>query len=141
MLEGSTMRGLYVGALCLFLGGCYASSQEVRAKLGDEYVGKSVDSLVIQFGPPTSQFKMSTGETSYLWQLSSNTNIDLTRDKYGSSGTATTKFCKLSVIASPNGMVTKLATEDGSVGRTEAIGNFDVYGSVCAHYMGINKPS
>ena len=133
------MRGLYVGTLCVFLGGCYASSQEVRARLGDEYVGKSVDALVLQFGPPASQFKMSTGETSYLWQLSSNTNIDLTRDQYGSSGTATTKFCKLSVIASPNGMVTKLATEDGSMGRTEAIGTFDVYGSVCAHYMGISK--
>jgi hypothetical protein len=133
------MRFLYVCALCLFLGGCYASSQEVRAKLGDEYIGKSVDALVLQFGPPASQFKMSTGETSYLWQLSSHTNVDVTRDRFGSSGTAGTKFCKLNVIASPAGMVTKLATEDGSVGRTEAIGNFDIYGSVCAHYMGIRK--
>ena len=135
------MRVLYVGALCMFLGGCYASTQEVRAKLGDEYIGKSVDALVLQFGPPASQFKMSTGETSYLWQLSSNTNVELTRDRFGSSGTATTKFCKLNVIASATGMVTKLATEDGSMGRTEAIGNFDVYGSVCAHYMGIRKSS
>jgi hypothetical protein len=82
---------------------------------------------------------MSTGETSYLWQLSSHTNVDVSRDRFGSSGTATTKFCKLNVIASPAGVVTKLATEDGSVGRTEAIGNFDIYGSVCAHYMGIRK--
>ncbi len=133
------MRILYAVALCLFLGGCYASSQEVRAKLGDDYSGKSVDSLVLQFGPPASSFKMSTGETSYLWQLSSHTNVDATRDRYGISGTATTKFCKLNVIASPNGMVTKLSTEDGSTGRTEAIGNFDIHGSVCAHYMGIRK--
>src|SRR3954469_20828122 len=126
------MRVLYVGALCLFVGGCYASTQEVRAKLGDEYIGKSVDALVLRFGPPASQFKMSTGETSYLWQLSSHTNIDATRDRSGISGTATTKSCKLNVIASPNGMVTKLATEDGSTGRTEAIGTFDIHGSVCA---------
>ena len=135
------MRFLYVGALCLFVGGCYASTQEVRARLGDEYIGKSVDALVLRFGPPASQFKMSNEETSYLWQLSSNTNVDLSRDRYGISGTATTKFCKLNVIASPNGMVTRIATEDGSMGRTEAIGNFDMYGSVCAHYMGIGKPS
>lgn len=133
------MRFLLVCAFCVFLGGCFASSQEVREKLGDEYVGKSVDALVLKFGPPASQFKMSTGETSYLWQLSSHTNVDATRDRYGISGTATTKFCKLNVIASPNGMVTKLATEDGSTGRTEAIGNFDIHGSVCAHYMGIRK--
>jgi len=133
------VRFLLVCAFCVFLGGCFASSQEVREKLGDEYVGKSVDALVLKFGPPASQFKMSTGETSYLWQLSSHTNVDATRDRYGISGTATTKFCKLNVIASPNGMVTKLATEDGSTGRTEAIGNFDIHGSVCAHYMGIRK--
>lgn len=133
------MRILGVLAICIALGGCYASSQEVRAKLGEEYVGKSVDALVLQFGPPASQFRLSTGETSYLWQLSSHTNVDATRDRYGISGTATTKFCKLNVIASPNGMVTKLATEDGSTGRTEAIGSFDIHGSVCAHYMGIRK--
>jgi hypothetical protein len=72
-------------------------------------------------------------------RMSSHTNVDVTRDRFGSSGTASTKFCKLNVIASTNGMVTKLATEDGSVGRTEAIGNFDIHGSVCAHYMGIRK--
>lgn len=133
------MRFLSVCAFCLLLAGCYASSQEVREKLDDEYIGKSVDALVLKFGPPASQFKMSTGETSYLWQLSSHTNVDATRDRYGISGTATTKFCKLNVIASPNGMVTKLATEDGSTGRTEAIGTLDIHGSVCAHYMGIRK--
>ena len=133
------MRCLYVCAFCLFLGGCYASSQEVRAKLGDEYVGKSVDTLVLQFGPPSSQFKMSTGEISYLWQLSSHTNVDATRDRYGISGTATTKFCKLNVIASPAGLVTKLTTEDSSTGRVDAIGSIDFHGSVCAHHLGIRR--
>lgn len=133
------MRILGVTALCLALGGCYATSQEVRAKLGDEYIGKSVDALVVQFGPPTSQFKMSTGETSYLWQLSSVTNISVDRDRFGSSGSATTKFCKINVIASPAGTVTKLTTEDSSAGRREAIGNIDFYGSVCANHLGIRR--
>ena len=74
------VRILGVVALCVALGGCYATSQEVRAKLGDEYIGKSVDALVVQFGPPTSQFRMSTGETSFVWQLSSVTNINVNRD-------------------------------------------------------------
>lgn len=133
------MRFLYVCALCLLLGGCYATSQEVRAQLGDEYIGKSVDTLVLKFGPPTSQFKMSTGETSYVWQLSSVTNIDLDRDRYGSSGSATTKFCKLNVMASPANIVTKLTTEDSSAGRREAIGNIDFYGSVCANHLGLRR--
>ena len=133
------MRILGITALCVALGGCYATSQEVRAKLGDEYIGKSVDALVVQFGPPTSQFKMSTGETSYVWQLSSVTNINIDRDRYGSSGSALTKFCKINVIASPAGMVTKLTTEDSSAGRREAIGNIDFYGSVCANHLGIRR--
>ena len=133
------MRFFGVVAICIALGGCYATSQEVRARLGDEYIGKSVDALVVKFGPPTSQFRMSTGETSYLWQLSSVTNIDIDRDRFGSSGSATTKFCKLNVIASPAGMVTKLTTEDSSAGRREAIGNIDFYGSVCANHLGIRR--
>lgn len=82
---------------------------------------------------------MSTGETSYLWQLSSVTNIEVDRHRWGSSGSATTKFCKLSVIASPAGVVTKLTTEDSSAGLREAIGNIDFYGSVCANHLGIRR--
>ncbi len=133
------MRILGILAICIALGGCYATSQEVRAKLGDEYIGKSVDALVVKFGPPAAQFKMSSGETSYLWQLSSVTNIEVDRDRFGSSGSATTKFCKINVIASPAGVVTKLNTEDSSAGRREAIGNIDFYGSVCANHLGIRR--
>lgn len=51
------MRIFGVVAICIALGGCYATSQEVRAKLGDEYIGKSVDALVVKFGPraPSSE--------------------------------------------------------------------------------------
>ena len=134
------MRRLYAVAVCLLLGGCYASTQEVRQQLGDQYIGKNVDTFVLQWGPPASSFKMSTGETSYLWQIGSHTNVDVTRDRYGASGTAATTFCKINVIASPAGIVTRLTTEDGSVGRTQAIGNIDFYGSVCANQLGISKP-
>ncbi len=143
MCEGwgvKAMRVLYAVVLCTFLGGCFASTQEVRAKLGDEYIGKNVDALVVQFGPPSAQFRMSTGETSYVWQLSSVTNINIDRDKYGSSGSAKTDFCKVSVIASPAGIVTRLTTEDASgTGGILGAAGVDVYGSVCANHLGIRR--
>jgi hypothetical protein len=135
------MKRLFAAALCLLLGGCFASAPEVQQQLGAQYIGKNVDSLVLQFGPPASSFRMSTGETSYLWQLGSHTNVDVTRDRYGASGTAATTFCKITVIASPAGIVTRLTTEDGSMGRTQSIGTLDFYGSVCANQLGISKPS
>jgi hypothetical protein len=67
-LEAIYMRILRVVALGAALGGCAASRQEVVSRLGDEYVGQSVDALVIKFGPPASTFKMNSGDTSYIWQ-------------------------------------------------------------------------
>jgi hypothetical protein len=133
------VRNFGVLAICIVLGGCYATSQEVRAKLGDQYIGKSIDAMVVQFGPPSSQFKITTGETSYVWQLSSVTNINVDRDRYGATGSAVTKFCKISVIASPANVVTRLTTEDSSAGRVEAIGNIDFHGSVCANHLGLRR--
>jgi hypothetical protein len=70
-----SMRLLMVVALCAALGGCAASSQEVVQRLGSNYIGKSSDELIRDFGPPTSTFKMQSGETSYVWQLASVTGI------------------------------------------------------------------
>jgi hypothetical protein len=58
------MRVVGIVALCAALGGCAASAPEVRARLGQEYIGKNVDTLVVQWGPPTSMFKMNSGEAS-----------------------------------------------------------------------------
>jgi hypothetical protein len=73
------MRILGIVALCVTLGGCAASRQEVAARLGQEYIGKNVDVLVVQWGPPASTFKMNSGETSYVWQLGNQTNINTYR--------------------------------------------------------------
>jgi hypothetical protein len=136
------MRILGVVALCAVLGGCAASKQEVVTRLGDQYVGKSVDALVVQFGPPASSFRMTTGDTSYVWQLTAVTNIDVSSDRYGSSGTAKTNFCKVSVIASPTGIVTRLTTEDSSgTGGLLGAAGVDIYGSVCARHLGMKRES
>ncbi|WP_407155145.1 hypothetical protein [Bradyrhizobium sp. STM 3557] len=51
--------------------GALLPAPKVRARLGQEYIGKNVDTLVMQWGPPTSTFRMNSGEGSYVWQLSS----------------------------------------------------------------------
>jgi hypothetical protein len=92
------------------LPGCAATKQEVSANLGDRFLGKNVDALVSEFGPPASTFRMNSGETAYVWQLSAVTKIN-TNDGIG---TAKTNYCKVNVISSPTGIVTKLTTEDES---------------------------
>jgi hypothetical protein len=76
--------------------------------LGDQYVGQNVDALVIKFGT----FKMNSGDTSYIWQLGNQTNINSDRG----SGIASTQFCKVSVIGFKTGIVSQLNTEDSNAG-------------------------
>jgi hypothetical protein len=114
------------------LTGCGTSRQEVATRLGQQYVGQNVDALVVRFGPPASTFKLNSGETSYVWQLGSQTNINTYGSGSGSGyGSASTQYCKVSVIASPTGIVTRLNTEDANiyVGLTAAVG---IDGSLCA---------
>jgi hypothetical protein len=132
------MRILWVGAIFMTLCGCAASGPEVRARLGQEYVGKSVDALVVQWGPPTKLFRMNSGQSSYVWQLSSVTDIAINNG----GGTASTYGCKVSVITSPTGVITQLDTEDYNPGGSGLIGLAGVlgaYGSMCGQRLGM-KP-
>ena len=115
--------------LSSILGGCASSSskQEVAAKLADQYVGQNVDALVTRFGPPTSMFRMNSGQTSYIWQLSAVTDVSMDRGY----GQASTRFCKVSVIASPTGTVTQLTTED-----TNELTILRGFRSMCASRLG-----
>jgi hypothetical protein len=122
-------------ALCALLGGCSASRQEVVARLGQEYIGKNVDALVLRWGPPASTFRMNSGQTSYVWQLSAVTDVEI----YRGSGTASTRFCKVSVITSPTGIVTQLDTEDHDIRPDSLVGLVVSYGSMCGERLGM-KP-
>jgi hypothetical protein len=127
----------YAGAVtvvAVLLAGCAASKQEVAAQLGSQYVGQNVDALVRQFGPPASSFKLNSGETSYVWQLDAETDINVDRG----SGIAKTYFCKVSVIASPAGIVSQLRTEEANAGAGlgAALG---LYGSICAQRLGMRR--
>jgi hypothetical protein len=84
------MRILGIVVLGAALAGCAASRQEVATRLGDQYVGQNVDALVIKFGPPANTFKMNSGDTSYIWQLGNQTNINAD----GGVGIANTQFAR-----------------------------------------------
>jgi hypothetical protein len=129
-----TMRSLGIVALAAALSGCAASRQEVATRLGDQYVGQNVDALVVKFGPPASTFKMNSGDTSYIWQLGNQTNINTDRG----SGIASTRYCKVSVIASKTGVVSQLNTEDSNVGAGLG-GAMGMYGSICANQLGMER--
>lgn len=125
---------LLTAAGCIALSGCAATKQEVSGNLGNRFIGKNVDALVTEFGPPASSFRMNSGETSYLWQLSAVTRVNTNEGQ----GTAKTSYCKVSVIASPTGTVTKLTTEDASgTGGVLGLVGVDIYGSVCAQHLGM----
>ena len=134
------MRFVSLIVLCSLLGGCLASSQEVRAKLGQDYVGKHVDTLVTRFGPPTNSFKMQTGETSFVWQLAARSSISISSDgNRSASGTSRSYACKLNVIASPTGMITKLDTEDRDSGYGILDDPILVTSSICSERLGIAR--
>jgi len=135
------MRGLAIVLLCLGLGGCYATGADVRARLGQDYVGKNVDALVVRWGPPASTFKMNSGETAYVWQLTTASSVSVYRDGQGSaSGSSRGYACKINVIASPTGTVTRLDTEDkdNSIYYGPIPTGIQT-GSLCAEHLGMKQ--
>lgn len=124
----------------LMLAGCFASGQEAVTQLNEQYIGKNVDALVVQWGPPASMFRMNSGEASYVWQLSSITDISMNNGQ----GFASTYGCKVSIIASPTGIITRLDTQDynpGGTGLIGAAGSLGAFGSMCAQRLGLKRQS
>lgn len=120
-------------ALAAFVGGCAASRQEVAARLGQEFIGQNIDVMVAQFGPPASTFKMTSGGTSYQWQLAGGTDI------MGGNGVeiASQRYCKVNVITDRPGTVVDLKTDD--TGSATSYGYFTVTESLCAKRFGMKK--
>jgi hypothetical protein len=120
-------------ALAALVGGCAASRQEVASRLGQEFVGKNVDVMVTQFGPPASTFKMTSGGTSYQWQLAGGTDV------VGGDGMAlaSQRHCKVNVVADRSGTVMDLKTDD--TGSATSYGYFTVTESLCAKRFGMKK--
>jgi hypothetical protein len=84
---------------------------------------------------------MNSGETAYVWQLATTTEISLHQDGQGSaSGNSRGLACKVNVIASPNGIVTRLDTEDSD--NSIYYGPIPTgikTGSICAERLGMQR--
>ncbi len=135
------MRWMGIVLLCGALGGCYATGADVRARLGQDYIGKNIDALVVRWGPPASSFKMNSGEIAYVWQLATENSISVYRDGQGSaSGSSRGYACKVNVIASPNGTITRLDTEDkdNSIYYGPIPTGIQT-GSICAERLGMKQ--
>jgi hypothetical protein len=133
-------RPLVAVLFCSIVAGCGVSRQEVAERLGQQYVGQNVDALVMRFGPPSSSFRLNSGGTSYEWQLAARTDADFSGGNGYVSGSSKTKFCKVRIIAAPNGVVSSLDTEDTSGGVVAAIAGVSVVNkSLCAEHLGIRK--
>lgn len=120
-------RALVAVALCVALGGCWTSAQELTtsSRSGDQFVGQSVDAVVARLGKPTGRKSLDNDEMSYVWELppvdwSGNRNTQ-TGDAglYGDGHTPgymsdDPRICRISVTTSREGIVTQFNAEDSN---------------------------
>jgi hypothetical protein len=142
------MRILEIVALCAAQGGCAgAQQQEGAVSHGSQFIGQNVTSFAAKYGPPTSAKRMDDGQSSYVWQLDAGTAdrwIDTGNGGlYGDGHTPgyisdDPRFCRVKIIASPEGIVTQLNTED-SKGTGAPAMTLGINGSICAKRLG-TKP-
>jgi hypothetical protein len=140
------MRTIAAAVLWVALSGGFAVAQNAAApnQAGNhQFVGQNVQVVADKFGLPTGRKKMDNDEMLYVWELGPPdpaARRRRTTEGYGgryddgeSPGYMTddSRICKLTVIASPEGIVTQVTAEDengtGAPKRT-----FGFLGSVCA---------
>lgn len=129
------MRIVWIILCGAALAGCAATSQEVVARLGQQYVGQNISVLVSQYGPPANSFRLPNGDNSYQWQLSNFSQGAYDRGVFAGN----TLYCKVSVISTPTGQITQLNTEDADL-RAGVFGLVN-YGSICARRLGMGRQS
>lgn len=139
------MRSMGAAALCVVLSGGWASAQNAApsTQAGNQFVGKDVHVVADRFGQPTGRKKMDNDEMLYVWELGPpdpTAKRRRTTDGFGglyddgeTPGyiTMDPRICRLTVIASVEGIVTQVTAEDengtGAPKRTSGL-----LGSVCA---------
>lgn len=139
------MRSIGAAVLCVVLSGGWASAQSTAqsTQAGNQFVGKDVHVVADRFGSPTGRKKMDNDEMLYVWELGpADPSAHRRRTTEGYGGryddgetpgymTDDTRICKLTVIASVEGIVTQVTAEDqngtGAPKRT-----FGLLGSICA---------
>ena len=142
------MRILGIVALCAALGGCSMPRQEMAStsRLGDQFVGQNVTSIVTRFGKPISRSKTDNDQTSYVWDLDDSVEPAVEHRIQAASGglygdgetpgyvSDDPRFCKMTVIVSREGIVTQVNAEDqnGTGVPTMTLG---FNGSICVQRL------
>jgi hypothetical protein len=144
------MRILKILGLCAALGGCAGSTQSpqgIPVRSGDRFIGQNVDALVAQIGRPTSSKRIDDGQASYVWELAARTgeaaNQRIQTADGGLYGDGSTpgyisddpRLCKISVVTSPEGTITKLTAEDSNGTGAPAL-TVGLSKSICAQRLG-----
>jgi hypothetical protein len=139
--------------LCAVLGGCSLSMPSISmpsisspaeapasaARPAEQYVGKKLDTLIAQLGPPKRSQPLENDQTSYVWQFET---IDPPQHPTGDGGLVYgdgvspgyvsegyTPFCRITVVASADGVVTQANTEESN--GTGTPNGFVRSGNIC----------
>jgi hypothetical protein len=136
------VRALGATVLCIALGGCWTSGQDVAASSpsGSQFIGQNVDAVVARFGQPTGRKKLDNDQMAYVWELapvSSRGGQSTDTGQGGLYGDGHTpgyisddpRLCKVSVTA-PEGIVTQFSAEDSN-GTGAPKMTIGIAGSVC----------
>jgi hypothetical protein len=138
------MRILTIVAACVALGGCWTSGQDAATanRPSDQFVGQNVDTVVARFGKPTGRKKMDNDQMTYVWEFPATdlpggqTSYTGQAGLYGDGRTPGSmsddpRFCKISVVTSPEGIVTQFNAEDSN-GTGAPSMTLGLIGSVCS---------
>jgi hypothetical protein len=126
------MRMASTMLLCAMLGGCSFSMPSISrpqeapvsaARPADQLVGKNLDTLIGQLGPPTRSQPLDNDQTSYVWQIETPGDApppsgagglygDGWSPGYVSEGYSA--FCRINVVASSGGVITQANTEESN---------------------------
>jgi hypothetical protein len=149
------MRIFQVMVVCTALGGCSMQWPEVAtwkeakvpvaARSADQFVGQNVDALIAQLGPATKSTKIDDDQNSYVWLLSSDPAGDTPPmtghgGLYGDGGSpghvsqGYSPFCRISVVATPAGIVTQANTEESN-GTGAPSGILSTNQGICAQRL------
>ena len=137
------MRAIRLVLLCITLGGCSlsmprpAEAPVSAARPADQLVGKNVDTLVAQLGPPT-QSRPDGDQTTYVWQIETPLEGSPPTGAGGLYGDGASPgyvsdgyspFCRINVVASSAGVITQANTEESN--GTGTPNGFLRSGNVC----------
>ncbi len=93
------------------------------ARPAEQFIGKTLDALVAQLGPPTHSQPLDNDQTSYVWQIDTPGGVpppagggglygDGAAPGYVSEGYS--PFCRINAVVSASGVITQATLEESN---------------------------